>query len=111
MAFFKKSDQHFVRLGTDRSRTEVHTGKLMIVLFDFEGGPWDKPDPPHSHPHEQISYIASGRVRYFIDAELAEAKAGDLVTVPPGIPHSIQLLSEEARLVDAFHPLREDFIY
>jgi hypothetical protein len=36
--------------------------------------------------------------------------AGDLFAVPGGVPHSIQLLSATARLVDTFNPIREDFL-
>jgi hypothetical protein len=36
--------------------------------------------------------------------------AGDLVAIPSGRPHAIQLPSERARLVDSFNPVREDFL-
>ena len=35
---------------------------------------------------------------------------GDLVTVPPDAPHTVQLLSAHVRLVDTLYPLREDFL-
>ena len=82
----------------------------MMVVFDFEDGPYDKPNQPHSHPHEQISYIAAGRVAYFLEGEKAVLEAGDMIAVPSGVSHTVQLLSEKARLVDAFHPVREDFL-
>jgi len=37
-------------------------------------------------------------------------KAGDVFCVPSGKQHTIKLLSEKARLVDSFNPIREDFI-
>lgn len=65
---------------------------------------------PPSHPHEQVSCVVSGRVRYFLGAEHADLEAGDIVTIPSGVPHSIQLLSPSVRLADAFQPVREDFL-
>jgi quercetin dioxygenase-like cupin family protein len=89
----------------------VHTDKLMAVVIDIANGPWKEPDPPHSHPHEQIAYVVQGEV-LFICEGLAPARLGpgDLYAIPPGIPHTIQLLSATARLVDCFTPVREDFL-
>jgi len=30
--------------------------------------------------------------------------------VPPDIPHTVQLLTEYVRLVDTFHPIRDEFL-
>lgn len=66
--------------------------------------------PPHSHPHEQISYVVSGEVNLFIKDKTIRLEPGDMFAVPPNVPHGIQLLSEKARLVDTFCPIREDFL-
>jgi mannose-6-phosphate isomerase-like protein (cupin superfamily) len=92
-------------------RKTIRTGRLMTVVIDFTGGPWERADPYHSHPHEQTSYIASGDVIFLAEGEEPRRlSAGDLFAVPPNKPHSIQLLSVSARLVDSFHPVREDFL-
>jgi len=92
-------------------RRIVHTKTLMTVVLDIENGPWPAPDPYHSHPHEQISYLAEGEILFLAQGEEPRRlKAGDLFAVASGIPHSIQLLSNRARLVDTFHPIREDFL-
>ena len=83
----------------------------MTVVIDFSGGPWPQPDPPHSHPHEQITCIVSGELIFFAGGSTPQRLgAGDLFAVPPDVPHSIQLLSPSARLVDTFTPIREDFL-
>ena len=92
-------------------RRLVHTEKLLTAVLDFSNGPQSEPDPMHSHPHEQTSYIASGEILFFMEGdEPKHLKEGDLFYVPSGIPHSIQLLSKTARLVDSFSPVREDFL-
>ena len=92
-------------------RKIIHTSNLMSVLIDFSDGPWDKPDPYHSHPHEQTSYVAFGEILFFCEGEKEQRlKAGDMFAVPPGVKHTIQLLTREVRLIDSFTPLREDFI-
>jgi mannose-6-phosphate isomerase-like protein (cupin superfamily) len=93
------------------SRRIIRTNQLMSVALDIEGGPWKEPEPFHSHTHEQTTYVASGEVLFCSEGSAPERlNAGDLIAIPSGIPHSIQLLSASARLVDTFHPVREDFI-
>ena len=98
-----------VRVGL--SRRIIRTNQLMSVALDFEGGPWKEPEPFHSHPHEQTTYVACGEVLFCSEGSAPERlNAGDLIAIPSGVPHSIQLLSASARLVDTFYPVREDFI-
>ncbi len=65
-----------------RTRYLTNTDNLMMVVFDFQDGPMDKPDPPHSHHHEQISYVAGGKVNYFLDGKSTLLEAGDMMTIP-----------------------------
>jgi quercetin dioxygenase-like cupin family protein len=93
-----------------RARRVLHTDQLMMVAFDFADGPAAQPDPPHTHPHEQVTYVAQGEVMFFIGEESARLAAGDMVAIPSNVPHRIQLLTPFARLVDTFTPLRRDFL-
>jgi len=89
-----------------RTRYLAHSDDLMVVVIDFEDGPHAAPDLPHSHPHQQVTYVAAGEVRFFVDGEPHTLGPGDLITVPADAPHTIQLLTEHARLVDTFTPIR-----
>lgn len=92
-------------------RRLVHLDKLLTAILDFSNGPQTEPDPMHSHPHEQTSYLAEGEIMFFMEDEQPQhLKAGDMFYVPAFRKHCIQLLSEKARLVDSFSPVREDFI-
>ena len=92
-------------------RRIIHTQNLMSVVIDFGGGPWAEPDPLHSHPHEQTTYVAEGDILFFCQGRPpVRLTAGDLSAIPPNVPHSIQLLSKTARLVDSFNPIRDDFL-
>ena len=93
-----------------RERYLAHTDNLMLVVIDFTDGPQGQPDPPHSHPHEQVTYVVEGEVMFFINDEPHKLSTGDLITIPPDAPHTIQLLTKKVRLVDAFSPIREDFL-
>jgi quercetin dioxygenase-like cupin family protein len=82
----------------------------MMAVIDFRDGPTGQPDPPHSHPHEQVSYVAAGELIVFIGDEQTRLGPGDMFSVPPDVPHSVQLLTEYVRLVDTFHPVRDEFL-
>ena len=106
---FDKVPYEKVKEGLERKI--IHTQELMTVLIDFTNGPWDEPEPPHSHPHEQTSYVASGEIIFYCENEPDQhLKAGDMFAVPSGKKHTIKLLTESARLVDSFNPIREDFL-
>jgi quercetin dioxygenase-like cupin family protein len=91
-------------------RRLAYTGHLMIAVIDFNNGPQEQPDPPHQHVHEQVTYVAEGEIVFFMDDQQVKLGPGDLFTVPSDKPHTIQLLTSHARLIDSFTPIREDFI-
>ncbi len=106
---FQESLPRVVRKGLERRW--VCTPNLMTVLIDFTDGPWPAPEPPHAHVHEQTSYVAQGEIIFYCeDEEPCHLSAGDMFYVPSGKKHTIRLLSETARLVDSFTPIREDFL-
>jgi quercetin dioxygenase-like cupin family protein len=97
-------------IGPGRKRRLLHSDHLMMVAIDFEGGPAAKPDPLHSHPHEQVTYVAEGEVLFFIGKESRRLSPGDMVAVPPDQPHGIQTMTPYVRLIDTFTPIRQDFL-
>ena len=81
--------------------------KIMICRFRFT--PF-LVTPEHSHPHEQMSIVVSGRVRFFIEGEERIASPGDVLHFPSGCWHGATMMDEEVVLIDIFSPLREDFL-
>ena len=65
--------------------------------------------PVHSHRHEQISHVLSGSLRFLIEGREILAGSGDLVLIPPHVPHSVDAV-EDSVAVDLFAPRREDWI-
>lgn len=92
-------------------RKIIHTDTLMMVLIDIINGPWEAPDPFHSHVHEQTSYIAMGEIELYCEGEqMVCLKQGDMFAIPSGVKHTIRALSARVRIIDTFTPLREDFL-
>lgn len=93
------------------TRRLIHIDELMMAVIDFNNGPWTEPDPPHSHVHEQTTYVVEGEIIFFCEGEPAQKlQAGDMFSVPSGKEHTIQLLTKTVKLIDGFTPLRKEFL-
>jgi len=110
MAVQKYTEMRVDQIREGRERRLGYSENLMMVIIDFTDGPQTKPDPPHAHPHEQVSYVAEGEILFFLEEECERLGPGDIFLVPPNKPHSIQLLTNYVRLVDCFYPIRQDFL-
>ncbi|HEX7312559.1 MAG TPA: cupin domain-containing protein [Pyrinomonadaceae bacterium] len=81
--------------------------RMMICRFRF--APY-LVTPEHSHPHEQMSLVVSGKVRFFIEGEERIAVPGDVLHFPSDCWHGATMMDEEVVLIDIFSPVREDFL-
>ena len=81
--------------------------KLMICRIRF--APFVV-TPEHDHPHEQMTIVEKGRVRFFIEGEEQIAEPGDVLQFPSNCWHGATMLDEEVVLIDIFTPIREDFL-
>lgn len=98
------------KISSKFSRTIIHLENLMVVVCDFSNGPMKEPEPPHSHPHEQITFVAEGELFFYKDGKEFHLRKGDLITIPPDVEHCVRTLSEDVRLIDSFSPIRRDFL-
>lgn len=64
----------------------------------------------HSHPHEQMTLVVQGKVKFIISGEERIVSAGDVLHFPPNNRHGATMLDEEVILIDIFSPIREDFL-
>jgi quercetin dioxygenase-like cupin family protein len=68
--------------------------------------------PMHAHVNEQITYILEGRLRFTFgddEGEVVEIGAGEVLTIPPHLPHKAEALADTLD-VDVFTPPREDWL-
>ncbi len=111
MPVLKSESAPTIEVKKGLKRKLIYTGDLMTAVLDFSNGPWDAPEPPHSHPHAQTTYIVSGEIIFYCEGEPdMHLGPGDMFYVPGGKEHTIKLLTPTARLVDNFSPIREDFL-
>lgn len=65
--------------------------------------------PLHSHHNEQVTYILEGALKFWIDGKEIVVNAGEVLTIPPHMPHKAEALADTVDL-DVFNPPREDWI-
>jgi quercetin dioxygenase-like cupin family protein len=65
--------------------------------------------PEHSHHNEQVTYILEGALKFWIDGKEIVVNAGEVLTIPPNMPHKAEAVEDTVDL-DVFHPPRADWI-
>ncbi len=68
--------------------------------------------PMHSHVHEQVTQVISGRMKFtFGDdrGEVREFGPGDVVVIPSDLPHEAQCIGDVEEM-DMWSPRRDDWL-
>ena len=79
--FIYKNETVLEDLGNGVNRRILaHGGTMMAVEVNFTKG---AVGPMHSHPHEQLTYVLSGRFNFTIDGVTKEVSAGDTLYKSP----------------------------
>ncbi len=79
------------------------TGESCQLLWaKFEpGGTYEL----HSHPHEQISVMVSGRMRLTVGDEVRDIGPGDMWYAPANVEHGGEILGDEPVVfIDVYAP-------
>ena len=88
--------------------TGLSGGKMMMALNSTLPG---QTVPIHSHPHEQVGMVYSGKAILRIGDEERSVEKGDFYCIPSNIPHGdICIGNEPFVMLDIFYPIRQDFI-
>lgn len=87
--------------------TSGFTGEqLMVTHMHFAAG---AVGASHAHPHEQLSIVLRGEIEFTLGEERSVLKAGESVSIPSNVVHSVVALTE-TELLDIFTPLRADLM-
>jgi quercetin dioxygenase-like cupin family protein len=95
---------------TDVISRKLITGDEMMLAQVFLKK--DALVPQHSHHNEQLTYIVSGALHFFIGADRSReviVRAGEVLHLPSNVPHEARAL-EDTLDVDIFSPPRQDWL-
>lgn len=68
--------------------------------------------PQHAHENEQVTYVISGALRFWLGdpaGQPIDIKSGEVLHIPSGMPHRVETL-EDTTEIDVFSPPRQDFL-
>ncbi len=91
-----------------RRRTLASGEGMMQMIVTFAAG---AKLPEHRHPHEQVTFVVSGRLRLILHAggETHDLAAGESFYLASNVPHAAEA-TEDATVLDTFNPPREDLL-
>jgi len=89
-----------------RQKTLVYGDKTLMAEFRLAQNALL---PRHSHPHEQIGYLVSGRMELTIGETTHQVRPGDSWCIPGGIAHNAVAI-EDSVAIEVFSPVREDYL-
>jgi quercetin dioxygenase-like cupin family protein len=89
-----------------RRRIAIDGEHIMIVEVDFEP---NAAGALHNHPHEQVTHVLRGQVRFTIEGKETVLETGERIHVAPMLWHSATATESGCLLMDIFSPPREDF--
>ncbi|MGY3438376.1 MULTISPECIES: cupin domain-containing protein [unclassified Marinovum] len=87
-------------------KVAAYNDNVMCVEVHFETG---TVAARHHHPHEQVTYVISGKFEFTVGDDTHIVSAGDSLYKQPNIEHGATCL-EAGTLLDIFTPHREDFL-
>jgi len=109
-----RADDYFIPAG-EGSRHAIFPGvdilttagqNLMLSVVTFAP---NAVVPDHSHPHEQMGIMISGRAEFTVGGITRTLGPGDIWRIPGGTVHKVVGLDGPAVALDVFHPIREDY--
>ena len=93
------------QLNPSFARQVIHGQTLTVARVFIRKG---YTVPTHSHINEQLSFIEEGRLKFVLDGKEVVVGPGQLLLIPPSVPHSAEAL-EDVVGTDYFTPVREDW--
>lgn len=91
------------------SRTGIRSDDALTTINWFEPGYTSVGQ--HSHPFDQLSYVLTGSMRFFVGDDIIDVVAPAVVHIPGNVPHGAEPLGDEKVLnIDVYAPVREDYL-
>ena len=106
--WYRWDDMPKERVSDQLERRLITGNRMMLAHVYLEKG---CVVPQHSHENEQLTYILSGALKFWIGEEKREqiVRAGEVLVIPSNVLHMAEAL-EDTLDVDIFDPPRQDWL-
>jgi len=91
------------------TRRLVTGERIMLAQIELKAG---ADVPRHAHENEQVSYVLTGALRFWLganDEREVTLRAGEVLVIPSNLPHRVLALEDTFDL-DLFNPPRQDWL-
>jgi quercetin dioxygenase-like cupin family protein len=76
------------------------------MLFSFVSFAPHAEAPRHTHAEEQAVIVLDGEIEFDLDGDVRTLRQGDVVVIPPWVPHGARVLKSGCHELDVFCPPR-----
>ena len=83
----------------------VNSDNMTLAFWTIEAG---AEMPEHSHPHEQVSTVLEGTFELTVEGETKQLDPGIVAVIPSNAVHGGTAITA-CRIIDVFHPVREEY--
>lgn len=105
--YVPRSMQNLVKSVPGANMLAVPLEKAMLTYFEIApGARFDT----HKHESEQITYVIEGQLVFEIGDRSVCVGPGDIIAIPSNVPHAAFAGNGHVRAVDAWSPVRQEFI-
>jgi quercetin dioxygenase-like cupin family protein len=108
MYFYHPDERQAMELREGIQARTFWGADLMLAVVDLDA---HAVLPTHNHPQEQGGIVLQGELDFTVAGETRRLRPGDVYMIPGGLDHSVTLGPLPARVLDIFHPIREEFKY
>ena len=93
-------------IGTKVTRRFFNGDRMTIARLELKKGGRAK---SHSHDAEEVMCVLKGAVIVKLNDEEVVVTAGAVMDIPGGVVHEI-VAAEDSEILDAFSPIRQDWL-
>ncbi|MCD6089937.1 MAG: cupin domain-containing protein [Bacteroidales bacterium] len=83
----------------------VHAENMTTAYWDIVAGSLM---PEHAHIQEQIMNLIEGEFELELEGKILKLYSGAVVVIPSNARHSGKAITH-CKIIDVFHPVREDY--
>jgi quercetin dioxygenase-like cupin family protein len=84
----------------------IHTDSITIAHWTIDA---HRELPEHAHTQEQIVNMMEGEFELTLDGTPIRLHPGDVLVIPGNMPHSGKAITD-CKIIDVWHPRREDYM-
>ncbi len=104
---YPKSELHLKQNVPGAMMWAVGLEKAMLTYFELAP---ETMFPEHSHEAEQITMVLEGELSFRYEGKTVTLKTGDVIAIPSNVRHSVLTGSQPCRAVDAWSPVRKEYL-